>query len=103
MRNVGNIWVRWSLLAVFVVTLSITFLNLGQWQLDRLDQRPGKRVLGDDERQPLDEVERLALDPPHDVGRHVVCAVVAIAAGAFSMDAAHLLHGQTQHLGDAHA
>ncbi len=41
MRNVGNIWVRWSLLAVFVVTLSITFLNLGQWQLNRLEQRRG--------------------------------------------------------------
>ena len=32
-------WLRWLLLAVFVVALSITFVNLGQWQLDRLDQR----------------------------------------------------------------
>ncbi len=35
----GRLWVRWLLLAVFVVGLSVTFVNLGQWQLDRLDQR----------------------------------------------------------------
>ncbi len=32
-------WLRWLALAVFVVTLTIAFVNLGQWQLDRLDQR----------------------------------------------------------------
>lgn len=30
---------RWTLLAVFVVVLGIVFVTLGQWQLDRLDQR----------------------------------------------------------------
>ena len=35
----GRLWARWLLLAVFVVGLSVTFVNLGQWQLDRLDQR----------------------------------------------------------------
>lgn len=34
-----SLWLRWALLAVFVVALAVTFLNLGQWQLDRLDQR----------------------------------------------------------------
>lgn len=32
-------WVRWGLLTAFVVALGFTFVNLGQWQLDRLDQR----------------------------------------------------------------
>ena len=32
-------WLRWLALAVFVVTLTIAFINLGRWQLDRLDQR----------------------------------------------------------------
>lgn len=30
---------RWVGLAVFAITLSIAFVNLGSWQLDRLDQR----------------------------------------------------------------
>ena len=30
---------RWTLLVVFVVALGIVFVNLGQWQLDRLAQR----------------------------------------------------------------
>ncbi|MFV0406442.1 MAG: SURF1 family protein [Propioniciclava sp.] len=32
-------WLRWVLLTLFVVALAITFVNLGRWQLDRLDQR----------------------------------------------------------------
>ncbi|HHU40286.1 MAG TPA: SURF1 family protein [Propionibacterium sp.] len=32
-------WVRWTLMTLFVVALGFTFVNLGQWQLDRLDQR----------------------------------------------------------------
>ena len=32
-------WLRWVALAVFVVALAIAFVNLGRWQLDRLDQR----------------------------------------------------------------
>lgn len=36
----GNrVWLRWLVLAVFVVALAIAFVNLGIWQLDRLDQR----------------------------------------------------------------
>ena len=33
------LWPRWVALAVFVVTLVVAFVNLGNWQLDRLDQR----------------------------------------------------------------
>jgi cytochrome oxidase assembly protein ShyY1 len=32
-------WLRWLVLAVFVVALAVAFINLGHWQLDRLDQR----------------------------------------------------------------
>lgn len=32
-------WVRWGLMTLFVVALGFTFVNLGEWQLDRLDQR----------------------------------------------------------------
>ncbi len=32
-------WLRWGLMTLFVVALGFTFVNLGQWQLDRLDQR----------------------------------------------------------------
>ena len=32
-------WLRWAGLMVFVVVLGVVFVNLGQWQLDRLEQR----------------------------------------------------------------
>lgn len=35
----GRVWLRWLVLAIFVVTLAVAFVNLGRWQLDRLDQR----------------------------------------------------------------
>lgn len=34
-----RLWPRWVALAVFVVTLVTAFVNLGYWQLDRLEQR----------------------------------------------------------------
>lgn len=34
-----RVWLRWLLLAAFVVALGFTFVSLGNWQLDRLDQR----------------------------------------------------------------
>ena len=34
-----RLWLRWALLIVFVAILGTTFVNLGQWQLDRLHQR----------------------------------------------------------------
>ena len=34
-----RLWLRWASLVVFVVALGVVFVNLGQWQLDRLDQR----------------------------------------------------------------
>lgn len=35
----GRLWLRWLALAAFVVGLSVAFVHLGFWQLDRLDQR----------------------------------------------------------------
>ncbi|MGC3993792.1 MAG: SURF1 family protein [Propionicimonas sp.] len=35
----GRLWLRWLALAVFVVALAVAFVNLGFWQLARLDQR----------------------------------------------------------------
>ena len=34
-----RLWVRWALLIVFVGLIGTVFVNLGDWQLDRLHQR----------------------------------------------------------------
>jgi len=39
---VRRLWLRWVLLIVFVAVLGGVFVNLGQWQLDRLDQRKAR-------------------------------------------------------------
>jgi len=36
---VRRLWLRWALLIIFVAVLGIAFVNLGEWQLDRLAQR----------------------------------------------------------------
>jgi cytochrome oxidase assembly protein ShyY1 len=36
---VRRLWLRWGLLIVFVAALGVVFVNLGEWQLDRLAQR----------------------------------------------------------------
>lgn len=38
-RPAGKMWLRWLALAVVVGCLATAFINLGFWQLDRLDQR----------------------------------------------------------------
>ncbi|MDO5683211.1 MAG: SURF1 family protein [Propionibacteriaceae bacterium] len=38
----NRLWKRWIALALFVIVLGITFVFLGRWQLDRLDQRQAK-------------------------------------------------------------
>ncbi|WP_432558078.1 SURF1 family cytochrome oxidase biogenesis protein [Granulicoccus sp. GXG6511] len=35
----NRLWKRWIALALFVIVLGVTFVFLGRWQLDRLDQR----------------------------------------------------------------
>ena len=39
-----RLWVRWALLIVFVAALGVVFVNLGDWQLDRLDQRRARNA-----------------------------------------------------------
>jgi cytochrome oxidase assembly protein ShyY1 len=39
---VRRLWLRWALLIVFVAVLGGIFVNLGQWQLDRLEQRKAR-------------------------------------------------------------
>ena len=34
-----RLWVRWALLIVFVAVVGAAFVNLGDWQLERLEQR----------------------------------------------------------------
>jgi cytochrome oxidase assembly protein ShyY1 len=34
-----RLWLRWAGLVVFAVALGVVFVNLGEWQLDRLHQR----------------------------------------------------------------
>jgi cytochrome oxidase assembly protein ShyY1 len=36
---VRRLWLRWALLIIFVAVLGTVFVNLGEWQLDRLAQR----------------------------------------------------------------
>ncbi len=35
----GRLWLRWVALALVVGSLAVAFVNLGRWQLDRLQQR----------------------------------------------------------------
>ena len=39
-----RLWVRWALLVVFVAAFGAVFVALGQWQLDRLDQRQARNA-----------------------------------------------------------
>jgi cytochrome oxidase assembly protein ShyY1 len=57
---VRRLWLRWAGLVVFVVALGVVFVNLGEWQLDRLDQRRARNeaTLSNENKpvRPLDEV-----------------------------------------------
>ncbi|GAA3626675.1 SURF1 family cytochrome oxidase biogenesis protein [Microlunatus ginsengisoli] len=39
-----RLWLRWVLLVVFVAVLGTVFVNLGEWQLDRLHQRQARNA-----------------------------------------------------------
>jgi cytochrome oxidase assembly protein ShyY1 len=41
---VRHLWVRWTLLVVFVAILGTVFVSLGQWQLDRLRERKDRNA-----------------------------------------------------------
>jgi cytochrome oxidase assembly protein ShyY1 len=42
---VRQLWLRWVLLVVGVAVLGAVFVNLGQWQLERLDQRKQRNAI----------------------------------------------------------
>ena len=39
-----RLWVRWALLIAFVAALGTAFVNLGEWQLDRLHSRRDRNI-----------------------------------------------------------
>ena len=39
-----RLWLRWAGLVVFVAVLGTVFVNLGEWQLDRLEQRRARNA-----------------------------------------------------------
>jgi cytochrome oxidase assembly protein ShyY1 len=41
---VRRLWLRWAGLVVFVLVLGAVFIRLGEWQLDRLDQRRARNA-----------------------------------------------------------
>ena len=42
---VKKLWIRWVVLVLFVAALAVTFVQLGEWQLRRLDQRRERNAL----------------------------------------------------------
>lgn len=58
----NRLWKRWIALALFVIMLGVTFVLLGRWQLDRLDQRQARNhvILTNEAKppQPFDQVFR---------------------------------------------
>jgi cytochrome oxidase assembly protein ShyY1 len=62
---VRRLWVRWTLLVVFVAILGTVFINLGQWQLDRLRQRKERNAT-------TIANERAAIRPAQDVFTHPI-------------------------------
>jgi cytochrome oxidase assembly protein ShyY1 len=41
---VRRLWLRWAGLVAFVAVLGVVFINLGEWQLDRLEQRRARNA-----------------------------------------------------------
>ncbi len=59
-----RLWVRWTLLIVFVAVLGAVFINLGGWQLDRLAQRKARNTTTvANEQQPVRPVSEVFTHP----------------------------------------
>jgi cytochrome oxidase assembly protein ShyY1 len=64
---VRRLWLRWALLIIFVVVLGVVFVNLGQWQLDRLAQRKERNAATiANEQKPVQPYERVFTQPITD-------------------------------------
>ena len=62
-----RLWVRWTLLIAFVAVLGVVFINLGQWQLDRLNQRQARNVTTlANEKNPVRPVAEVFTHPIQD-------------------------------------
>jgi cytochrome oxidase assembly protein ShyY1 len=61
------LWLRWALLIVFVAVLGVAFVNLGNWQLDRLAQRKDRNATTiANEQKPIQPYEQVFTHPITD-------------------------------------
>jgi cytochrome oxidase assembly protein ShyY1 len=64
---VRRLWLRWALLIVFVIVLGVVFVNMGQWQLDRLAQRKDRNATTiANEQKPVQPYEQVFTHPITD-------------------------------------
>jgi cytochrome oxidase assembly protein ShyY1 len=64
---VRSLWLRWTLLIIFVAVLGVVFVNLGQWQLDRLAQRKERNAATiANEQKPVQPYEQVFNHPITD-------------------------------------
>jgi cytochrome oxidase assembly protein ShyY1 len=64
---VRRLWLRWALLIIFVAVLGVVFVNLGEWQLDRLAQRKERNATTIiNEQKPVQPYEQIFTRPITD-------------------------------------
>jgi cytochrome oxidase assembly protein ShyY1 len=64
---VRRLWLRWALLIMFVAVLGVIFVNLGEWQLDRLAQRKERNATTiANEQKPVQPYEQVFTHPITD-------------------------------------
>ena len=62
-----RLWLRWALLIIFVAVLGVVFVNLGEWQLDRLAQRKDRNATTIiNEQKPVQPYEHVFTRPTTD-------------------------------------
>ena len=62
-----RLWLRWALLIMFVAVLGVIFVNLGEWQLDRLAQRKERNATTiTNEQKPVQPYEQVFTHPITD-------------------------------------
>lgn len=62
-----RLWLRWALLIIFVAVLGVVFVNLGEWQLDRLAQRKDRNATTIiNEQKPVQPYEQIFTRPITD-------------------------------------
>jgi len=82
----GRLWLRWIALALVVCGLAVAFVNLGRWQLDRLQQRRDSNgVVVAHENAPVEDWLSVYNRPITDADQWQRVSV----AGTFDTDPAH--------------